>query len=504
MKYLKKHSLLLYSFALAALFLLLCSKSSPLYPMNDWVDVHCFRTMGRELLNGQVPYRDLYEQKGPVLYFVYALIELLSPGSFWGVYLLEVLTYGLFLYYCGRIAQLYLGKSVIVWFLMAILAGLVPAARAFAHGGSVEEMCLFMSAYGLYVCLRALKAGDILSFREAFLCGIWCGCLLWIKYTMLGLYLGIALFILIWYLLWQKDGAALLRTIGAFFAGIAAVTLPVVLYFLWNQALTDLYTVYFYNNIFLYPANTDTSRLVSIFTCLKTTLQRNRRYSLLFLPGALWLLAHCRKDPRPACLVALSFAGLAVGTYWGGTNYVYYGLVFSVFAIFGLIALALAIRKLGISRLLARLSLGSRSVCAIWALCAVLAMGLNCMKTSNNVYLMAYDRSQMPQYRFAQTISQTPDATLLNFGFLDGGFYYTSGATPACRFFCTLNVQAPDMWSEQYRQINECLADYVITRSRPLENYHVDASGYVLVDEATQYFEGVDFTYYLYRRADLA
>ena len=62
---LKKHSFLLYCFALAALFLLIGSKSSPLYPMNDWVDVNCFFTMGKSLLAGKVPYVDLYEQKGP-------------------------------------------------------------------------------------------------------------------------------------------------------------------------------------------------------------------------------------------------------------------------------------------------------------------------------------------------------------------------------------------------------------------------------------------------------
>ena len=98
----KCNFLLLFTFLISALFLLVCTKSSPLYPMNDWVDVNCFFTVGRGILDGLVPYRDLYEQKGPVLYFVYALISLFSRDSYWGVFLLEVVTFGLFLYFSGK------------------------------------------------------------------------------------------------------------------------------------------------------------------------------------------------------------------------------------------------------------------------------------------------------------------------------------------------------------------------------------------------------------------
>ena len=37
-----QRDLLLVSFLSALAVLLICSKSSPLYPMNDWVDVQCF------------------------------------------------------------------------------------------------------------------------------------------------------------------------------------------------------------------------------------------------------------------------------------------------------------------------------------------------------------------------------------------------------------------------------------------------------------------------------
>ena len=498
-KFLKKHGYLLFCFFCAAVYLLFCSKSSPLYPMNDWVDVNCFFTMGRSLLEGLVPYRDLYEQKGPVLYFIYAIIALFSPGSFLGVWVLEVITYGLFLYFSGLIARLYLGDTMLIWLMTAILGGLVAITYAFAHGASVEEMCLFMSAYGLYVTLRAMKEDRVLSFRECFTCGIWSGFLLWIKYTMLGLYLGVAIFILIWYLGWGWRWRELLKTVGAFFAGIGAVSAAVFLYFLCTGTLGDLFTVYFCNNIFLYAKETETSRLAGILTCLKNTLMLNSAYTILFIPGILWALTRAVKDVKPLLLLLLSFSGLALGTYWGGWGISYYGLVFAAFGIFGFIAIGELLRLIPTDRVLTILAGGQKFLAVLCSLALVSLMSIICIKSIPNTYLMAYEKEDLPQYRFAEIINREDDPTLLNLGFLDGGFYFAADVIPSSRFFCILNVNAPDMWQTMYRQINEGLVDFVVTRDYRLDSYLLDPSLYACVDTAEFYFEGKTRTYYLYR-----
>ena len=60
----------------AAAVLMIGTKSSFLYPLNDWVDSNCFYTMGKAMVHGKVLYRDLYEQKGPLLYMLHAVGEL--------------------------------------------------------------------------------------------------------------------------------------------------------------------------------------------------------------------------------------------------------------------------------------------------------------------------------------------------------------------------------------------------------------------------------------------
>ena len=76
---------------LAAAVITLCSKSSPLYPFNDWVDANCYLTIGHGILRGQMPYRDLIDHKGPLLYLLHAPAAALDPAGFFGVYLLEIL-----------------------------------------------------------------------------------------------------------------------------------------------------------------------------------------------------------------------------------------------------------------------------------------------------------------------------------------------------------------------------------------------------------------------------
>ena len=82
---------LLWCLAAAALLLAVCSKSSPLYPLNDWMDANIFYTAGKAMMNGQVLYRDVFDHKGPLLYLVYGVGWLLHRTGFWGVWGLSLI-----------------------------------------------------------------------------------------------------------------------------------------------------------------------------------------------------------------------------------------------------------------------------------------------------------------------------------------------------------------------------------------------------------------------------
>ena len=76
----------------ATLALLIATSSSPLYAANFWTDTNIYFTIGRGMTRGLLPYRDLFDHKGPLLFMLYALGAAISDTSFIGVFILEALS----------------------------------------------------------------------------------------------------------------------------------------------------------------------------------------------------------------------------------------------------------------------------------------------------------------------------------------------------------------------------------------------------------------------------
>lgn len=152
----KQWKIILFCFALSALFLLICTKSSFLYPINDWNDSNCFFTVGKGMMQGKVPYRDLFEQKGPLLYFIHGLASLISFDSFLGVFFFEILSFGIFLWFSYRIIFLFSQKAY-TYVLLPVLSVAVLSSSSFCKGDSAEEFCLPLLSASLFYLLRYMK-----------------------------------------------------------------------------------------------------------------------------------------------------------------------------------------------------------------------------------------------------------------------------------------------------------------------------------------------------------
>ena len=200
-------------------------------------------------------------------------------------------------------------------------------------------------------------------------------------------------------------------------------------------------------------------------------------------------------------MAVLSFIGLTVTTYWGGKPWDYYGLIFAAFCILGLIVWTEFLRSTKLFDLWHRW-MPRHILSTALALSLVFSLLLsNTIAFNQNLYFSRYTKEDTVQYRFAKAIQSVDDATLLNYGFLDGGFYYASGAKPACRYFCYFNINSPEMWAEQNACIQNGETDFIVTRYYKLEQYGIDMSKYRLVDEASHpYDKNYSYTYYLYQR----
>ncbi len=473
--------------------LAVCSESSFLYPMNDWVDVNCFFTVGRGILHGLVPYRDLYEQKGPLVYFLFALAGRISESSFLGVYLLEGLCFSFFLYLSGRTAEVLSGRKHVFGLTAAALAVLVPVTPAFSHGSSAEEFFLPVLSLSLLTVLKAMREGKPLTNRQGFVLGLCAAAALWTKYTFCGLLAGLAPVVLLWYLLTGK--ARRLPGLAAFsLLGFLALSAAVAGWFALKGALPDLWQAYFANNLARYSSNIQGGH----YDAPLPNLLNNPGWSVPGLLGLLWLAARIRKNRWEAAAAWAGAVCLFVFTYWNGRRYPYYALVLAVFAPLGFAAAAdaaaRAVKKMKKAPRPAVLSAVSRATAF-----ALLAAGIPAdLGLCPNAWLMKVRKEDMPQYRFAEIIRQSDEQTLLNYGFLDGGFYFASGTLPSEPFFCSLNIDLEEMRKAQQGSVREGKTAFVVIRGKRLK----DSGAYQLVDEADMVYEGRRWHYCLYRRND--
>ncbi len=464
----------------------ICSKSSPLYPLNNWDDANCFFTVGKSIANGRVLYQDIFEQKGPLLYFLYSGAYMISHNSFFGAYLLEILTGWCFVMLSAKTMLLFCDKKSL--FLLPVLALTVCAAPAFEQGGSAEEICLPLLMYSVYIGAKTIVYDKPVRKREWLVIGITSGAVLWIKFTLLGYYFGFGLFMLFYYAL-NRWGKELVYFLTFLLMGELIISVPVFLYFMAHNALAYLFEVYFYCNIFLYSVTTVDNKFLGLFLNLRTgfvSYLYNFWISLLMIIiGGIFVFL---RSKRLATLYCTTVVTTFVLVYMGGRCYTYYPLVMAVFMPFGLVTLYKMLISSG-KKWPSSAPARTGAVAGLTGLWGILLLLI-----SPNTYMIGYSKEQLPQYRFNDIISQKDNATLLNYKFLDGGFYTVSETVPDCRFFCELNM--PYARREQEKYITETEADYIVTR-----DYYVDFREYELI--STERFEtrqDTYNTYYLYQK----
>lgn len=438
------------------------------------------------MFQGVVVYRDLLEQKGPLLYFVHGLAWLVSHSTFIGVYFLELIAAFFFLYYSYKVMALYCGDNSL--FLIPVLGFFVYSSTAFAHGDSAEELCLPFLAYATWVALQALEQDRDFTHRECLAIGITSGCVFWTKFSLVGFYLG-------WFIvpmcsmLKQKRFKKLLIVIAEIAGGVILVTIPFLIYFGVNHAIGDWFEVYFYDNLFFYQSHSNEHTLVLqyLYNLVKGCGSMGKNFMssyVAWMLGVSWaFLTHRRKVA--AQIFLMLFVGLFLA-YVGGKSAVYYALLMAPAITFGLIFLYRFLTREAdtLNRLL------SNKIA--WPVTLVVCLGLSLLCTSNR-YMLSYSKEDLPQYQFAEIIDQKENATLLNYGFLDGGFYTVADIVPNCKVFCKLNMTVPEFQGLQDDYIENGMCDFVVTRDQELET-----DNYTCIAESSFYFEGRDRLYRLY------
>ena len=443
-KDLENTAIKIYIFLTSFLTVTLNSRCAPIYPFNHWVDPNTMFTVGKAVLKGYVPYRDLYEQKGPLLIFLHTFGAAISFTSFTGMWVVEVIFCFLALFYAWKILSLFLGNKSFI--LVPLTAFVTYSGYAFRTGDLAEEYCLPFLICGLYTGCKAVKNRELPSRREFFLIGLTSSCVFWIKYSMVGFYLG-------WYavmlILAIRTGCftELIKRSFILLAGLLPVTAGIVLYFAVHSSLGIFYETYFTNN--LIPPARFAANMQSGY---RNYLKRNPLVLAVSAAGLLWFLLHKKWKQLGCVLTTYLFTFIFV--YVNG-NFPYYSFIFGAFAVFGTFWIGDIAGWISRAKPLPNHTLSEASLFFSLAILAFF---------SYNVSYLENRKEDLMQYKMKEVIEQSgiENPTLFYYRTLDLGINTTTGMIPNVRYFCLFNVKnQAEMNEEQAACLREGCADFV-------------------------------------------
>lgn len=229
----------------SALFVILFSYStSPLYPnYYGWDyggDSAQFLTVGKAWAEGLVPYRDIFDHKGPIIFFV-DMLGFSLFGSKSGIAIFQIISLAFFSYAIYKISTLW--RTVPLYGIFSVLLSLSFLKIVYLNGNTVEEYCLPFIGFSIYYIVSYLSNDSVNTdhpARYAFLYGVTFSVGLMTRITNVTMVcLGVLVITCI--LIYKRNFLNLLQNAIAFIVGFLVIFLPFYLYFSLQGATTDFW-----------------------------------------------------------------------------------------------------------------------------------------------------------------------------------------------------------------------------------------------------------------------
>lgn len=265
-----KHSKVSYLVIMLSAFLItmITNMCSPLYKWNPGYDQNVYYVVARRMAAGNVIYKDVFDHKGPILEFFHWFSQILFPNSLTGMYLIYFVIAAINGYFCYKIMRMYLMEkmSVVgtVFFLVLMETRWCMPLCLAETGDSAEMLCLPAIMYGAYICVDMIRyKKENLTNVQYLIMGLCVAYIFWIKFTILGFYISVCLYLLFVFIR-RKQWGYLFRGLFITLSGFAILSLVIVLYFVCVRAVNDLIQIYFCGNIFSYTSKNISSHLYTI------------------------------------------------------------------------------------------------------------------------------------------------------------------------------------------------------------------------------------------------
>jgi hypothetical protein len=212
-------------------------------------------SIGQAMRHDLMPYRDVFDHKGPLLYLLQYFAAWVFPRSTTGVYMLLSLCLTVFLFFGYRIARIFLNvKASLVAAVLMQFSVVYSASWPFGKGAAEEYLlpgltaCLFYLVRFLSGTESERQDNDRKSILYYGASGFWIGTIFWIKFTPVP-FLGLAFLALLIAMLIKRRFKTALKSTISMILGVVVISIPVVLYLLSKGILGDMWSGYIEFNL---------------------------------------------------------------------------------------------------------------------------------------------------------------------------------------------------------------------------------------------------------------
>lgn len=226
------------------------TESSPIFKTNQWDDTNVSFTMGRAWIHGIWPYKDLFEQRGPLMYIIYAAAAKISETNFLGLFIIEATL--LIISFCvlvkiSKMVGLNKSKFTVSFLALALFYG----SNVFGFGGSPEEICFPITAIFFYNILKDFTFDKPLSIEAMLINGVIFALVFWIKFSLIGFFVGYYVAYGL-FLLFKKQFRTFFSLLIYSLIGFAIPGMIIILIFYFGNSLGSMFKVYFVQNLTMY------------------------------------------------------------------------------------------------------------------------------------------------------------------------------------------------------------------------------------------------------------
>lgn len=302
---------------------MLSISSTPFSPDYFGADAAVFNVVADTWLNGGIPYRDAFDHKGPLLFAVYALGRKLDTVC--GVFVLQCIAL-----YASLVIAYLIGRKFRnrIWGIIAVVFTLFCFIPIIDEGALSEEFnlpFLMLSMYSFVTYMLQIKQTGTVEHKpiSAAIHGIAFGVSTYMRLTN-GIVVCCQVFCIVVYLLLHKKIRNLFENACGFLCGFGIVILPVMLYFMYHNALYDmLWGTLLYNLQYAGAEVHHTkeqllqigSYLIPVFVAMAVAVeQKTFVRNTIWFSGVVLTLWMLKSQLYPHYyIICLPFASLAVG-----------------------------------------------------------------------------------------------------------------------------------------------------------------------------------------------